>query len=405
MQRSTSLEQSSAAPTILADLPGSRRAWVVAWAAFVVGFVVFGAVYSFGVFLRPMAADFQSSQAATTVLFAATGIAFYLIGPVTGHLGDRLGPRVMIVAGAALMGAGLILTAFVTRLWAAWLTYGTSVGLGAACAYLPALAIVGGWFERKRGTALGIAAAGTGAGTMVVPPVASTLIEQFGWRSTVIILGLGCMLLLAGSAACVRRPPLTVGGNSEPLGRAVFSFAFMTMYLSWVLSTMALFVAFVFLPASAMRLGADQTSASGLLSIIGGMSILGRVGIGIVSERAGITGLFKAAVLVMGVSYGLWLSVTAYSGLVAFAVVLGLGYGVRIALVPAVLIGLFGLQRLGTLLGAFFTATGVASILGPLLAGVVIDATGSYQWGIAFACLLGAAGFAAILPLRTRAEA
>jgi len=405
MQRSTSLEQS---PPIMArppDLPDSRRAWVVAGAAFMVGFVVFGAVYSFGVFLKPMAADFQSSQAATTVLFAATGVAFYLIGPVTGHMGDRLGPRVMIALGAGLMGAGLVLTAFITRLWVAYLTYGVGVGLGAACAYLPALAIVGGWFERKRGTALGIAAAGTGGGTMVVPPVASALIEHLGWRATAIVLGLGCMLLLAGSAVCVRCPPLAVGGNTQPLGRAVFSSAFVTMYVSWVLATMALFVAFVFLPAFAVSHGIDQTSASVLLSIIGGMSILGRVGIGIASERVGIAGLFKAAVFVMGASYGLWLSVTAYPGLVAFAVILGLGYGVRIALVPAVLIELFGLQHLGTLLGIFFTATGVAAVLGPLLAGVIIDATGSYQWGIVFACVLGAAGFVAILPLRTRAGA
>jgi len=63
---------------------------MVAGAAFVVGSVVFGVVYSFGVFLEPMTKEFQASHAAVSALFAATGIGFYMIGPVTGHMGDRL---------------------------------------------------------------------------------------------------------------------------------------------------------------------------------------------------------------------------------------------------------------------------------------------------------------------------
>jgi MFS family permease len=102
----------------------------------------------------------------------------------------------------------------------------------------------------------------------------------------------------------------------------------------------------------------------------------------------------------MALSYLLWLVASSYAWLVVFAVVLGLGYGLRIALMPAVLIDLFGVKNLGAILGTFFTASGVSAVLGPLLAGFIVDATGGYQWGIVFALVAGMLGFAAVTPLR-----
>lgn len=393
------------APALAGGLLDSPRAWVIAGAVFVTGFVVFGVIYSFGVLIVPMTADLEAGTASASSLFSAAGLAFYMIGPVAGHLGDRFGPRIMVAIGAALLGLGLVTTAVIDRLWIGYLTYGLLVGLGAAFAYLPALAIVGGWFERHRGTALGVAAAGTGCGMMVLPPLTAALIERFGWRPSVAAVGIVCALLLAGCAAAVHAPPVQPSGRTKSLIRSLLSPAFVMMYVSWVLATIALFVAFIFLPPFAVGLGASQTAASALLSIIGGMSILGRLGMGMASDRLGIVGLFKAAVFVMAVSYVAWLSSTTYQGLVWFAVILGLGYGVRIALVPGMLITLFGLGNLGTMLGVFFTATGVASVLGPIAAGMIVDISGGYEGGIIFALAMAAIGFLAILPVRIeRAE-
>jgi MFS family permease len=137
-----------------------------------------------------------------------------------------------------------------------------------------------------------------------------------------------------------------------------------------------------------------------LLSLLGGVSILGRLGIGVFADRIGAARLFKASVLLMAASYLLWIVAPSYGWLVAFAVALGLGYGLRIALMPAVLLKLFGVQNLGAILGIFFTASGVSAVLGPLLAGLIVDATGNYQWGISLALAAGTLGFAAVAPLR-----
>jgi MFS family permease len=385
---------------IVKPAPDSPRAWLVVAAAFVAGFVVFGITYSFGVFLEPIVADFDVSRAAASALFSITGLVFYFSGALTGRLSDRFGPTIVVGAGAVLTGAGLVLAGILERLWISAAVYGLGVGLGAACAYVPTLALVGGWFERRRTTALGIAAAGTGCGMLVVPPAAAALTAAFGWRAAFMVLGAGCATLLAGCAAMVAPSPLGGPNPGRPLHRTVRSRAFLLLYLSWVLATTALFVPFVFLPAFALEQGAGPMAASALLSLFGGASVLGRVSIGAMSERIGIVSLFKVSVFVMAASYAVWLAATSYAALAGFSVVLGLAYGVRIALMPGVLIEAFGTQDLGAMLGIFFTATGIAAAIGPPLAGAIVDHAGDPRWAVAFALATGLSGFAAVVPLR-----
>jgi MFS family permease len=379
----------------------SRRAWLTVAAAFLAGFVVFGITYNIGAFVEPMAADLHASRAATSALFSITGLTFYALGPLAGHLSDRFGPRIVASAGAVLLSGGLAATALIERIWGGYLTYGIGVGLGAACVYVPTLAVVGGWFDRRRTTALGVAAAGTGCGMLVVPPLAAALIEGLGWRNADLILGAGCAVLLTVCAALTARPPVAPSPAGRSLYRVVRSRAFAMLYVSWVLATAALFVPFVFLPAFARDQGASQVMASALISVLGGMSVVGRLGLGALGNRIGTLRLFRIATFVMGASYAIWLTATtAYGGLVVFAAVLGLGYGVRISLMPVVLIELFGMQNLGAVLGVFFTATGISASFGPPLAGFIVDVTGSYRWAAAFACAMGLLGFLAILRLK-----
>jgi MFS family permease len=374
----------------------TTRAWLMAWAAFVAGFVVFGVTYSFGLFLLPMAHDFAAGTAAVSALFSIASLAFYMLGPIAGRLSDRIGPRKVVAAGAVAMSAGLALTAATDRMWVAWLTYGAGVGCGAACAYVPTLANVGGWFVTRRNTALGLAAAGTGCGMLVLPPLVAALIEHQGWRSAMIALALLCAVLL-GLCALVVAPSTQY---STPLARRsvaaiVRARPFVLMYLSWLFATMALFVALLLLPATAVQSGTDQVAASLLLSLLGGASVLGRLGIGLLSKKLGIFPLFKISVLVMAVSYLIWLAAGGYLALSIFAIVLGTAYGIRIALVPSIFIEYFGQHDLGTVLGLFFTSNGIAALAAPLVAGLL----GSTS-GILLALVAGMIGFVSIMPMR-----
>lgn len=380
----------------------SPIAWRMSGIAFVAGFIVFGVVYSFGVFLEPLMADLGTSRSATSALYAISSSAFYFLGPLTGSIGDRVGPRRVTAVGAVVMGVGLAATALVADLWTAYLTYGLGVGIGAACAYIPTFAILGAWFDRFRTRALSIAAAGTGCGMLVLPPLAAVLIERMGWRGAFVAMAALSAGLLGGCAAFVLPPPSRPAPEASGLGSTLRSREFSCMYVSWVLATMALFVPLVFLPAFATRHGADPVAASWLISIVGGASIVGRLGIGYVTTPSSTMRLYKTAVLAMALSYVMWLMSPAFAWLSCFAAVLGLAYGVRIALVAPVLIELFGVSRLGALLGSFFTATGIAGLLGPVLASLAVDVTASQQGAIVAAVVMGGLGFLFILPLKAR---
>jgi MFS family permease len=112
---------------------------------------------------------------------------------------------------------------------------------------------------------------------------------------------------------------------------------------------------------------------------------------------------YKACFFVMGASYAIWLVAQSYAPLVAYTLVMGLGYGGFIALSPAVTAELFGAGGLGGVLGLLYTGAAFGALAGPPAAGRLIDATGGYRWAIAVAGVLALASWAALLPLRQTA--
>jgi MFS family permease len=234
----------------------SIAGWFVALSAFIAGFVAFGVMYSFGAFFTSMEAEFHASRTATSAFFAATGMLFYFFGSITGRLSDRFGPRRIVLAGAVIMGTGLTLTAAAPRMWTGYLTYGVGAGIGASCAYIPTLALVGGWFTRHRTTALGLAAAGTGCGTLLMPPVAAALIQAHGWRTAYVLFAASSFILLL-ICACLARPSPLVQRHqmTMELRDIVRSRPFALLYASWVLATTGLIMAMVFLVPFAHDVG------------------------------------------------------------------------------------------------------------------------------------------------------
>lgn len=377
----------------------STRGWVTCAAGFASMFTVFGVAYSFGAFFRPMAEEFGSGRGATSLVFSITAFLYFTLGIVSGRAADRFGPRPVLLVGGLVMGGGLALTSVVDRLWLGYLTYGAGVGVGVACGYVPMVAVIGGWFERWRGAALGIGVSGIGIGTLAVAPLAGGLVDRYGWRRTYLLFGVGASIVLAVAAALAKKPPLPAGGGELALSDAVRTRSFASLYVSALLMSMALFVPFVFLPPFAEGEGASKVAAAALVGVIGGASTLGRLGIGALGDRLGRIRTYRACFLLMALSYPIWLATDAYPWLVVFAAVMGIGYGGFIALSPAVIADLFGLHGLGGLIGAAYTAAGFGALVGPPAAGALIDATGSFRVAIGMALILSAAAWAALLPL------
>jgi MFS family permease len=306
----------------------------------------------------------------------------------------------VVATGAVVMGAGLALTSVIDRLWLGYLTYGLGVGVGVACAYVPMVAVVGGWFIRRRNTALGIAVAGIGFGTVFGAPIAAASISHIGWRATYLAFGAAVTVILLGCAWIVERPPVHVTpSRAGSLRDALRSSAFGFMYASSVMVSIVIFVPFVYLPSFAHDHGASEFASAALVGIVGGASVAGRMGLGSLADRAGVVRLYQASFLVLALSYGIWLSAASYPIMVVFALVMGAGYGGYVALSPAVVAHLFGTNRMGTMLGALYTSGGFGAMVGPPLVGLIIDRTGSYRVAIAAAFAVALVSFALLIPL------
>jgi MFS family permease len=379
----------------------SSRAWAMVAAAFIEMFAVYAVAYSFGAFLNPMVAEFGASLRSTSFAFSVTVLLWSMLGPFTGHLTDRLGPRMVLSGGAIVMGTGLVLTAHIHHLWVGYFTYGIAVGVGIACAYVPMVAVVAGWFMRQRNTALGVAVSGVGCGTVFGPPAAAALIQSLGWRTTYEIFGVAAAAVMLACGLLVERPPVHLSGpsSSAQLSESIRSPAFGFLYLSVALLSLALFIPFVYLPSYAQDHGASEVAAAALVSLIGGASGVGRLGLGALGDRTSVVRLYQMSFLALGLSYGIWLCAGSYAALVMFTLLMGTGYGGYVALAPAVLAHLFGTRRLGTLMGVLWTSTGVGAFAGPPLAGAIIDYTGSYRWAIGFAFAAAMGAFAVLIPL------
>lgn len=383
-------------------MPGetdSPQAWIIVFAAFLSTFTLFAVAYSFGSFVKPMTAEFHSGRAAISAVFSITAFIYFLFGAAAGHISDRVGPRPMMAASALFMGAGLMLTSRINHLWLSYLTYGIGVGMSVACGYVPMVAAVSGWFVRRRNTALGIAVSGIGFGTIVGAPLAAKCIALYGWRATYVLFGVLSALLLLAAAALATRSPVSRSRSGATAGEALRAPAFMLLYASSFLCSVPLFVPFVFLPAFARDLGVSAVASAALVGVIGIASVCGRLGLGALADRLGLIGLYLFCFLLQAVSYAIWLGAHSYATLVVFALVIGTGYGGYVALAPAVLAQFFGTGNLGALVGMLYTSNAFGTLIGPPLAGVIIDHAGGYRWAIAAALGMAAVAFLVLLPL------
>jgi MFS family permease len=171
------------------------------------------------------------------------------------------------------------------------------------------------------------------------------------------------------------------------------------LYLSSVLVSLALFVPFVHLPSYAEGEGIDPVPAAGLIGAIGLASVAGRLALGAIAGGGGLLPIFQGCFAAVGASFALWLVAgSSYVTMLAFAVVLGVGYGGFVALAPAVVAARFGVANLGALLGALYTGPGIGSAIGPPVAGALIDGAG-YAPAIAASLAIGLASFCTMLPV------
>ena len=367
------------------------RAWLDMALAGLSMFTVFATAYSFGTFVKPMAAEFHADRSGTALVFGITAFLYFVLGAVTGPLVHKVGPRAMILFGGTVQVLGMYLTSKVHSLGLAYVTYGVGVGIGVACGYVPMVAVVGGWFERRRATAVGIAVSGIGVSSLIGAPLAARLIKAYGWRDAYQVFAAGTAVLLVIVAAFIRRPPGFSHTPAITLSSSVKTRRFALSYVSVLFVAIPLSIVFVNLVPYAEDHRITKVTAATLISIIGASSILGRVGLAAVAQRVGIGPVYAASFGAMAASQIVWLIAgSSYATLATFSALFGLSYGGFISLSPGFLAELFGAEQLGGLTGVNYSAAGFGMLVGPTFGAWMVDRTGSYTATIVTALIAGA---------------
>lgn len=369
-----------------------RYAWVVVWATFASLALIFGVAYSFAAFFASFAAEFDANRADVSLIFGLSGLVYFVLGAAGGMLADRFGPRAVCTAGMLCIVAGLAGASFAGSMAWIYAAYGLGIGVGIALVYTPAMACVQPWFTQRRGLAAGVASSGIGAGTLLLPLVAAWAIDTLRWRGALRALALGVLVVGLAATLLLRRAPFhaTAKGTQPPgatLAEALRDRRFWWLYLAVVSAAPSMFIPFAHVSASARDLGVDASRAVGLVGLIGIGSLIGRFAIGALADRIGRTVTLVLAQLAMGAAFLIWQFAGGYAVLAVFALWFGLSYGGIVSLLPALCMDLFGARAVAGILGTLYTGAAAGNLLGPVLAGAVFDAAGSYapaRW----ACLL-----------------
>jgi MFS family permease len=396
-----------------------HRGWLVVLGAFLIQVVGFGAIYSSSAFSAEIAASLGMDRADADLVMGLSLGSSFLVSAMSGSLADRFGPRPLAVFGMILVASGLALAALVQHVITLFLSYGLLLGLGVGLANVPALAAVQRWFLIKRGLATGLASAGMGVGTFLVP-ILKDFLSGFGdWRA--IFLCCAALAILVGLAGALlldaqperhgmgpdgtRLNPASAPRPAEGLSlrQALRSRGFQYALLGTLLVSMPVSAPLMLLVGSAEVRGLSHQQAIGLLGLVGAGSLSGRFILGAAADRLGRRPSFLVICFALGLVMFAWAAARDAWSLYAFALVYGVLQGSFLALLPAFTADVFGRRAIGGLIGALYTGRGVGLLAGLPLMCAGIAFFGTYEVSIVVCGLAGLFGAALLCLARPEA--
>jgi len=384
--------------------------WYIVFGAFLMLAITYGARYSFGVFVRPMFAEYHWPMSIISIGASLNVLIYATASILSGRIIDRFSPQWMITIGGILGAVGFFLTSMAQTPIQFYLAYGVMCGLGTACAgYVVSGATVGKWFVRKKGIAVGLAMTGIGFGTMTMSPLAGYVVKHYHWSRGFVVFGTLLLVVCTLTAQILMRrttpedyglfpdgdDSVTAARHDDRISRGeppvVLSSvtrnpAFWIMAICFSIGIMAEMMAFVHQVFYAVDINIGKIAAASSLGLIGVGSIFGRFFFGWLCDAftdpkysASLGLLFTAMGMLM------LLNVSSAADLYIYSLVFGFGYGSFAPVMPALLSDRFGRDVLGSALGLLiFFATGIGGGMGPLIGGLIYDTFGTYTFAWLF---------------------
>jgi len=396
----------------MTDARRLHPAWLILAALTICMMAASGLRAVFGVYIKPMEAEFGWTRGALSGAAAVSLLLLGAAGPLVGRLADTWGPRRVIVTSILVLAAGTIGSSLVRTLGDVYITAGVLMALGAGGMGLSTgSAVIARWFEARRGFAIGLAAGGMSAGQLVIIPLAAALTVWFGWRTSFLWLGVGLILLvLPVGFALIRNDPENRGvrpyGATGPVQSAAQAAAAQTAGRVpvteaarspqfWLLMSTFFVCGYTssgmvlthFMP-HALEHNFTQFQASAALGVMGAMNIVGTIGSGWLCDRFGRRGPLATYYFVRGLSLLFLLYVWDVPSLHVWAALFGLNYISTVPPTTTLTANIFGRYSVGELSGWIFFSHQVGAAIAAALAGWIFEWTGSYTSAFVSAAVL-----------------
>ncbi|WEX07311.1 MFS transporter [Chelativorans sp. AA-79] len=392
--------------------------WVIVGAGALMGCVAVGTMFSLAIFLEPIGTDTLWSRAGISSAMTLNFIVMGLGGFAWGAASDRFGARIVVLAGAMLLGLALVLSSRATSLLEFQLTYGVLVGLSASAFFAPMIAATTAWFEENRGLAVSLVSAGMGVAPMTISPLARWLISAYDWRTAMFAIGILAWTLLLPTALLVRRPPapaaseaasgLSAGNSGMSVMQALRSPQFLVLGFTFFACCAAHSGPIFHMVSYAMVCGIAPMAAVSIYSVEGLAGLGGRLLFGVMADRLGVKQVLVTGLMVQALAIAAYLFVSRLEAFYALAVLFGAVYGGVMPLYAVLAREYFGQRILGTVFGAATMLSSLGMAFGPLAGGWVFDTFQSYAWLFIGSAIvgLGAVGIALGFPplARTRLQ-
>jgi sugar phosphate permease len=390
--------------SLLNRLPFSY-AWVILVILFLGLLTSFGARTSFGAFITPWETDFNISRTAVTSISTLSFIVFAVAQPLAGKLNDQFGGRIVPSVSIILVGSCLLLSSLATRLWQLFLIYGIGFSLGVAgCSNVIAAAVITKWFKAKQGFALGLAVSGMAVGQLIVVPSSLFLIERYGWRTSMAVIGLViCAVVVPltilfvrskpedfglepyGASSAERRDPSEKERNTSPRAETTV-FGVMKIPAFWQLAvpyficgfTDVGFITTHLIPFTQGR-GFGTAIAALTFSVIAALNIVGTIVTGHLSDHFHRSRQLGIIYSVRAITFLFLLLIQSPWLLIPFAVVYGATEMASIAPTSSLAASLFDQYSVGTIIGFISVSHQIGGALGSWIPGILFDLTGSYH--------------------------
>jgi len=363
---------------------------------------------TFIVFLLPLSEAFHWSRAEVSSVYSIYLVLTGLAAPLTGLLVDRLGPRFVYPAGLVLLGSGCLLAGHLDRLWQFQACIGILNGFGIAMlGMVPASMLITHWFRNRMSTAMGIAYAGFGTGTLLIVPLTQWLIERHGWRAAYEILGIALLVLvplllalpwreLAAAPAARKKGDGLDETRAWHVGSAMRTRAYWQLVQVFAFTAIAMYAMLAQIVAYLVEVGLQPLEAATAFGTQGLLSVAGMMASGWSSDRFGFRATATASFVstFIGIGFLLLLSIHPAAWLVVpFVLFFGFSQGARGPIVASLTARIFRGSGFATINGTIFACMSVGAALGSWISGVLYDRTGGYRASFVFsmACIVIAA--------------